>query len=298
MDDTTLEHEGTDTLPDPPEDGLPPFCEDGCGERVTPGLVFGKPRRYIRGHGPQAKGNARPKTTALPSGHSPSLDELKAASDGKGQAEGDRAPGKPKGRGKGRARPKTNADVPPFRAGPIAAGMNKLYARAGKIVKVLDPEIGGAIISTTRKESDDDVTVGEAWEELAKTNPRIRAALLKMIQGGAWGQLIMAHAPIFLAVAMKDGIRKHIPFMKLIEAMLAEDDQGEASPISTAMGGMTPEDMQDAMTFAQGLMSQMGMGVMFRNVPNGQRAAQPGDLVASYPEGTVPGEVVDDHDAA
>jgi hypothetical protein len=289
--DDTLEHSGTDNLPDEIERGeadLPPFCEDGCGQRVTPGLVFGKPRRYIRGHGPQAKGQNRPKTAALPPGQSPSLDELKAVSDGKGKPEGDRAPGKPKGRGKGRARPKTNADVPPFRAGPIAAGMNKLYARTGKIVQVLDPEVGGAIISVTRKESADDVTVGEAWEELAKTNPRIRAFLLKMIQGGTWGQLIMAHAPIFLAVIMKDGIRKHIPFMKLIEAMLSDDEAtGEASPISTAMGGMTEADVAQAMQFAQGLMGQMGIDLA-RGMSNGQRETVPGDVVASYPEGARP----------
>ncbi len=274
-----------DTLnPEAPEvdADLPPFCEDGCGERVTPGLVFGKPRRYIRGHGPQAKGQkaTASKPTALPSGTSPSLDDLKANAGDKAKPEDDRAPGKTKGRGRGRTKPRPKADVPPFRAGPIAAGMNKLYARTGKIVQVLDPDIGGAIIAVTRKESDDDVTVGEAWEELAKTNPRIRAFLLQMIQGGAWGQLIMAHAPILLAVIMKDGIRKHIPFMKLIEAMLSDDDAtGETSPISTAMGGMTEADVQRAMGFAQGLMEQMGMGMAFRTVPSGQRQTVPGDVV-------------------
>lgn len=274
----------TQTL-DPPEaaDTELPFCECGCGERVTGGLVFGKPRRYIRGHGPQAKTGTKPHQAAPPPGTTPSLDELKAAAGDKATAEDDRAPGKGKNKRTRSRRPKTEASVPPFRAGPIAAGMNKMYARAGKIVKVMDPAIGEAILSTTRKEAEDDVTVGEAWEELAKTNPRIRAALLKMIQGGAWGQLIMAHAPIFLAVIMKDGIRKHIPFMKLIEAILSEDDTtGEPSEVSVMMGGLTPEDAAQAMEFAQGLMSQMGFGMMGRMPMNSQRPA------------TVPGEVVED----
>lgn len=259
-----------------------PLCACGCGEPVTAGLVFGKPRKYIRGHGPQAKMGTKPHVSALPPGQSPSLDDLKANAGDKATAEGDRAPGKPGKGGKRARRPKTEASVPPFRAGPIATGMNKLYARTGKIVKVMDPVIGEAIISTTRKESDDDVTVGEAWEELAKTNPRIRAFLLKMIQGGAWGQLIMAHAPIFLAVIMKDGIRKHIPFMKLIEAVLSDDETtGEQSPVSAAMGGMTPADMEQAMNFAQGMMAQMGFGLGQRGaaVPNGVRATVPGETV-------------------
>lgn len=279
--------EDTQTL-DPPEadETELPLCECGCGGQVTGGLVFGRPRRYIRGHGPQAKTGTKPHQPAPPVGTTPSLDELKASAGDKAKAEDDRAPGKgtKAKRTRGR-RPKDEGQVPPFRAGPIATGMNKMYARAGKIVKVMDPAIGEAILSTTRKEAEDDVTVGEAWEELAKTNPRIRAALLKMIQGGAWGQLIMAHAPIFLAVIMKDGIRKHIPFMKLIEAILSEDDTGEPSSVSVMMGGLTPEDAAQAMEFAQGLMSQMGFGMMARGpMPNmnGQRAA------------TVPGEVVED----
>lgn len=280
----------TQTL-DPPEaaETERPLCECGCGEQVTAGLVFGKPRRYIRGHGPQAKTGTKPHQAAQPPpGKSPSLDELKAAAGDRASAEDDRAPGKTKT--KRSRRSKTEASVPPFRAGPIAAGMNKMYARAGKIVKVMDPAIGEAILSTTRKEADDDVTVGEAWEELAKTNPRIRAALLKMIQGGAWVQLIMAHAPIFLAVIMKDGIRKHIPFMKLIEAILSEDDTtGEPSGVSEMMGGLTPEDAAQAMEFAQDLMNQMGFGMMGRmaNMNGGQRAMVPGDLAASYPQGEV-----------
>lgn len=278
----------TQTL-DPPEvDHVElPLCECGCGKPVTPGLVFGRPRRYIRGHGTQAKTGTKPHQAAPPPGKTPSLDELKAAAGDKATAEGDRAPGKSKA-GKRSRRPKDEGQVPPFRAGPIAAGMNKLYARTGKIVKVMDPAIGEAILSTTRKEADDDVTVGEAWEELAKTNPRIRAALLKLIQGGAWGQLIMAHAPIFLAIVMKDGIRKHIPFMKLIEAVLSDDEStGEASPVSAAMGGMTAEDAAQAMQFAQGLMDQMGFGMARGMMPNvnGQRAATvPGELIEEGPE--------------
>jgi hypothetical protein len=176
--------------------------------------------------------------------------------------------------------PKESPDVPPFRAGPIAKGMNRLYAKTGKLIKVMDPEVGNAIISVTKKESDDDLTVGEAWEELAKTNPRIRAFLLKMISGGAWGALFMAHAPIFLAVVMKPAVMKRIPFNNLVGAFLTEDD-GAPSEESQALGGLLPDDVQQMAEMANGLADQMGMprmdfAQMARNMANGQRAPEPG----------------------
>jgi hypothetical protein len=263
----------TETPIDSVETDLPPFCADGCGERVTAGLVFGKPRKYIRGHGPQAQAQGKKADTApkLPVGQSPSIDDLKAAAQ---DPEEDRKPGKSaKTKRSRRVKTDTAVSVPPFRAGPIAAGMNKLYFRTGKFIRVMDRDIGMAVIESTRKESEDDVTVGEAWEELARTNPRIRAALLKLISGGSYTQLMMAHAPIFLAIIMKDSIKKHIPFMKLIEAALVDDGDGDGggqpSDISAMLGGLSPEDAAQMAQMAQGMMAQMGFN-MGRN-PNGAR---------------------------
>ncbi len=136
----------------------------------------------------------------------------------------DREPGSVTVKGR-RSRPvKEPQDVPAFRAGPIAKGMNRLYLKTGKLVRGFDQEVGQAMIDATKKESEDDVTVGEAWEEIARVNPRIRAFLTKLISGGAWGQLFMAHAPIFLAVVMKPAIISHIPFAKVIESMAAPEE--------------------------------------------------------------------------
>jgi hypothetical protein len=157
------------------------------------------------------------------------------------------------------------AAAPPFRAGVISKGMNKLYAKAGRIVRVFDMEIGTAVIACTRAEDDDDVTVGDAWEELARTNPRIRAFLMRLMVGGAWSALFTAHLPILMAIAMKDGIRQRIPFLGLAQTLLTDepDDGGEAVPSDLAqmMGGIGPEDMAQMMAVAQGLMGQMAAGV-------------------------------------
>jgi hypothetical protein len=203
------------------------------------------------------------------SASTPSVDELKA-SKGPVKPDEDRSPDapQPKPRGKRsrtreRAVKAAPATVPPFRAGPIAAGMNRLYARAGRIIRVWDHDIGTAIIQTTRKDSDDDVSVGEAWEEFAKVNPRVRGFLLKLIETSAASQLFMAHAPIFLAILMKEGIRKHIPFGKLLGAVL-QDDDGAPSDVSQTMGGIQPEDLNDMMAQGMAMFSQM-MGEMPRS---------------------------------
>lgn len=182
------------------------------------------------------------------------------------QREDDRAPGQPVNR---KAKAPLSGDrepVPAFRAGPIAKGMNKLYVRFGKIVWALDPEIGTAIIETTRKESDDDVTVGEAWEELARVNEKARAVLLKVIAGGVMGQLLMAHVPILMAILMKDQIRSRVPFFRLAEAFLgpSEDPAGEFGPEQAGQMNANTADLEQMFAFAQGLMSNtMARGMQF-----------------------------------
>lgn len=181
---------------------------------------------------------------------------------------------------------KDEKPLPPFREGQIARGINRLYRKAGKIIRVMDPEIGVAIIDATRKEDDDDITVGEAWEELARTNPRIRRFLLNIIAGGAWGQLFMAHAPILLAVIMKDSIRKHIPFMGVIES-LAEPDEDTPAGEGGLPGGMTSDDVAQAAAMAREQMAKMGVPIsddmarmaegMFR-----QQQAQPAGTPAGF----------------
>lgn len=49
-----------------------------------------------------------------------------------------------------------------------------------------------------------------AWDELAKANPQVRKTLRTLTQGTAWGAVIMAHAPILIAVASH-----HMPGMSV-----------------------------------------------------------------------------------
>lgn len=224
---------------------------------------------------------------------SPSLDELKAAKEARvsdeTQAPGDETPSAP-GRKRSKAKAEKAAEpTPQHRPGIITKGVNKLYRKAGKIVQVMDPAIGFAIIESTRNTADEgeaDDSVGAAWDEVARTNPRIRKFLLKLIAGGAWGQLIMAHAPILLAILMKEGVAKHIPFMQLMQAFLSDGPDTDAHAahepdgsgaqaggggLSGLLDGLRPEDLEQM----QGLAQQMMMGQAAKVAdPNGTRAPQ------------------------
>ncbi|SRR6266702_4969122 len=41
-----------------------------------------------------------------------------------------------------------------------------------------------------------------AWENLAKTSPRVRAAIERLLTGSAWGEVMFATAPVVIAVAV------------------------------------------------------------------------------------------------
>jgi hypothetical protein len=146
--------------------------------------------------------------------------------------------------------PRETEKLEPFRAGPIAKGMNKLYRRVGKLVSMADPMIGQAFIEITRKDDDDDVTVGEAWEELARVNPRIRAALNKLLTGSGWGQLLMCHLPILLAVAVRTGLLERLNLGAFASLVADDDTPEEFNPFA----GLTAEDLAEAEALAARMM--------------------------------------------
>ena len=217
------------------------------------------------------KADGTPKKAAGRPRRSPSVDELKApepadaapSAEEKPEPSADRAPDE-KTRVVRKAKGSTSREAaPPYKAGIITSGVNRLYRRAGKIVRAMDYDIGTAILESARNTADPgepDDSVGAAWDELCKTNPRVRKFIMKCLAGGAWGQLVMAHAPIAMAIIMKPAIFKLIPFQGLISSM-AEPDEDSAPGEGGLPGGMTAEDANDMAALAQRQMAAMGMNV-------------------------------------
>lgn len=188
--------------------------------------------------------------------HKPLSEEELRATEPKTPAE-DKKPGKP---GKRTLDP---ADVPMPKGGVIAAGVNRLYRRAGKFLRLADDDLGLAVIECTRPDPDDPdaPTVGQAWEALAKDNPRVRAWLLRLIKGGAWQDLLMAHAPIGIALMTKEWVQRLVPLHRAAEVLLEEDED-------TGVTDLRPADVADMQHVAEEQAHRIArrMGV---NVPPG-----------------------------
>jgi len=216
----------------------------------------------------ESTGEMRPKKSPGRPRKSPSLDDLKARKEADAAAEAesptvDRPPAAPKGRRRSRASKGASPDrpAPPVpqhlrSEGAIAKGVNQLYRKAGKLVRVMDQDVGQALIDITRAEDPEDVTVGDAWEQLARTNPQVKAFLMRALAGGAWSGLVAVHAPVFMALLMKDAIRKRIPFGKLLMAAVDDSDGDEAPAAGGPLDGLRPEDMQQMMAMAQMAFAQ------------------------------------------
>jgi hypothetical protein len=214
-------------------------------------------------------GERRPKKSPGRPRKSPSLEDLKAAKEAEpapdDRRDGDRAPLPPKGRRGRRAaesHPRPAAAVPQkYRAeGSIAKGINQLYRRIGRVAKALGmTDFGEALILITRAEDPEDMTVGDAWERLCQTNPRIKAFWLRMLSGGAVGEVVAAHLPVFAVILSADWVRRRVPIMRLATAMVAEDETeapetpaAEDSPVvDTPFGPMRQADVEQMMAMAQ-----------------------------------------------
>jgi hypothetical protein len=238
---TITENYAAETSPDdfitpdqPPDD---PPGDETAGQDADTEAPYGWTRD-------KATGELRPKMRPGRPKNPPGPEEL-AAKEPVTRAR-DRAPKT----GKIVSGPVTYPDMPP--GGTIARGVNRLYRRAGKLVRAMDYDIGTAIIECTRRDDDDDLTVGEAWEAVCKTNPRIRAWVLNLIKGGAWGDLVMAHAPIALAIMMKPAILRLIPFRRFIESMAERDEDAPEGDL----GGLEPGDVEDMADVGEQMAAQ------------------------------------------
>jgi hypothetical protein len=212
----------------------PPDPDVSAGDEFTEDAPYGWRRDHDTGQMVPRKKPGRPRRP-------PGPDDLVSA------PPVERQPDPPPGAGnRKRTRPAPDSAPPMPKGGVIAAQVNKLYRRAGKIMRAFDHDTGQAVIECTRPEDleEGEMTVGEAWEQLARTNPRIRAFIMRAVAGGAWGDLVMAHAPIGIALIMKPAIQRLIPFGRLVESV-AEPDDDTPDGEGGLPGGMTAADFDE-----------------------------------------------------
>jgi hypothetical protein len=264
--------------PDPDPDAEFAAIMEGAREQAAPDggeAPFG----YTRD---RSTGETRPKKSPGRGGvrPAPTVEEMKAAADAAaaagehGAALEDRAPAKPSRKHRAAARAAARPEVP-YHQGQITRGMNRLYRQAGKITRAMDDDIGTAMIEAARNTADEgepDDSVGAAWDELARVNPRVRRFCVMLVSGGVYGQLLMAHAPIALAIMMKPAIAERIPFARFLASM-AEPDEDTPAGEGGLPGGMTADDVVQMAAMADQFASRIGMSVPPEVVDQMQAAA-------------------------
>ncbi len=135
--------------------------------------------------------------------------------------------------------------------------------------------MGQALIDITRAEDPEDITVGDAWEAYARTHPRVRAFLIRVLAGSASAELFRAHLPVLAAIVMKQAIRERIPLGRLFMAFADDDGQSpdnSGQPDNSGpdgFSGLTQEDIAGAMAFAQSMMER-AQGPDTGRVPGGE----------------------------
>jgi hypothetical protein len=92
--------------------------------------------------------------------------------------------------------------VPAMPRGGLKPALAQMYTGIGMAVMPFDPACGRVVIENAE-------SCAAALDELAKTNPAVRRVLLSLVTTSAWGAVIMAHAPILMAVAMH-----HVPALR------------------------------------------------------------------------------------
>lgn len=87
----------------------------------------------------------------------------------------------------------------PYKAGAIAAGMEDIYGSGAMLWSMFDSTCGTALLQCAP-------SAAQAWEELAKNDPKIRAMLMRIFTGSSWGKVFQAHLPLLIAVFMHHGM--------------------------------------------------------------------------------------------
>lgn len=113
------------------------------------------------------------------------------------------------------------------------------YMRLAALTMTFHPKLSTAL----QMQAEDCVNT---WCDLAENNDNVRRKILAFIEGGDWGKVIMAHAPIFLAVIPESMIEK-VMTGSLFAAMF-RNDEPEPEPEPDVM---YPADLNNVPPFVR-----------------------------------------------
>jgi hypothetical protein len=109
------------------------------------------------------------------------------------------------------------ARVPPKRKEEFVEPLMGMYTMLGVAITPFDSHCGPIVISQAEP-------CARSLDDLAEKNEQVRKALRSLTQASALGNVIMAHAPILIAVASH-----HMPGMMPFNPRQESDDNGDLS---------------------------------------------------------------------
>ena len=100
------------------------------------------------------------------------------------------------------SKPRAVKPMPKAPQGGLRRPLEDMYTGLGMMMMPFDAHCGKIVIDAAPR-------CAETLDELAKTNPAVRRILISLVTTSALGAVIMAHAPILMAIAMH-----HVPALR------------------------------------------------------------------------------------
>lgn len=113
-----------------------------------------------------------------------------------------------------------SSSTPSYREGKITEGLTQLYTVVGSCMIPFDSVCGTNVIENAE-------TMASSLDKLARDNLAVRRALMKVIEGSAWGAVIAAHGPVLMGAFFH-----HAPQVK--EKQKAKEETKETWQTSVA----------------------------------------------------------------
>lgn len=86
-------------------------------------------------------------------------------------------------------------EIKEYSPGILVKPLRDLYVTVGTLVLPFNKAVGTAFIQNAEP-------CAKALDNAAKTDKQIRRALMLLVQGSVWGEIIIAHMPIMMALAV------------------------------------------------------------------------------------------------
>lgn len=143
----------------------------------------------------------------------------------------DRKPsGNTRGTGTASGTPRTfvrDEETPEYRPGILVKPLRDLYVLVGTGVLPFNQPLGTAFIQNAE-------ACAKSLDNAAKTDKRIRNALMLLIQGSVWGEIAVAHAPIAMTamVTLFPGVARQMTPLIPQPAGTGQDESETVNPVS------------------------------------------------------------------